>query len=309
MSYYELGGAAHGSITHYDVYPKKQTTYYWRWFAAAVLVVIIFGTSVIATKAFTSVEQATIELPKQATGTIGPQLTPQAQAVAAVVDRSPELQTTLEQWTDAQTESEWAFYVHSLEDGELQVGIDDSKPFELASIYKLFLLKPLAQKIPAEAWANTNVTDRSYLDCVQSMIRVSDNPCAEAIAGKLGWSVLHRQNHADGYKSTVFNRPDYLAGSAADTGLLLDRLYHGDGYDAKTKEIALEALGFQKRTEAIRRSCLGCTVYNKTGDLNGVRHDAAILEKNGKAYVVVIFSKNASWGQLANAAELINNHL
>jgi hypothetical protein len=141
------------------------------------------------------------------------------------------------------------------------------------------------------------------------MLAVSDNPCAEAIAGNLGWSTLHRQNLALGYKNTVLNSSENFVSTAADAGKLIDRLYHGKGYDAKTKSIALEALGMQKSVEAIRRACSGCTVYNKTGDLNGYKHDVAIVEKNGKAYVVVIFSKDTTWAQLTEAASIINSKL
>ena len=306
MSFYELDGGARGTFVSYDAYAQKQTPYYWRWLAVFVLMLIILVGGAAA-KTLTSVEQASIELPAIVSG--GPQPAQQTPLVAAATDRSPELQTALETWQAKQKDSEWAFYVHSLENDELEVGVDDEKPFALASIYKLFLIKPLAKKIPTEAWANTNVSERSYLACVQAMLSVSDNACAEAIAGNLGWSAIHRQNRSDGYQSTVFNRADSLVGSAADTGLLLDRLFSGDGYDAKTKEIALEALSKTKRTEAIRGACPGCTVYNKTGDFSGVRHDAALVQKDGKSYVVVIFSKGAQWKQLSDAAELIVPYL
>ena len=127
----------------------------------------------------------------------------------------------------------------------------------------------------------------------------------------LGWTGLHRQNLSDGYNHTVFNRADFLAGTTADTGLLLDRLYHGDGFGAKTREIALGALGKPKKVEAIRKGCgdVCAAVYNKTGDLNGVKNDAAIIEKDGRAYVVVIFSKGANWNQLVEASGLIANYL
>lgn len=306
MTFYDLGGARGLTPVSYDAYNPKQTNY-WRYTIALLLFLAILGTSTVV-KALASIEQSDIELPKPAYANSLPPV-PAENAAAAAVDRSPELDSALKTWQAQQTDSEWAFYVNSLDSDELKVGINDTKQFELASIYKLFLLKPLAQKIPAEAWSNTSVTERSYQDCVIAMLSVSDNLCAEAIAGRTGWSVLHRQNQADGYKSTVLNRADFLAGSAADTGLLLDRLYSGDGFDAKTKEIALGALGKSKRTEAIRKGCSGCIVYNKTGDFNGARNDAAIVEKNGKTYVVVIFSKGASWGQLVQASSIINNYL
>lgn len=263
-----------------------------------------------AIRIFTSVEQARTEKPRMAStaSMTTPELQPQAPHVLAETTAPSELQLELEAWTATKT-SDWSFYVQSLDGGDTLAELNQTKQFQMASIYKLFLLRPLAQKLPAEAWATSNVTERSYLACVQAMLAVSDNPCAEAIAGKLGWTSVHKQVQATGYKNTMLNNTEKFNSTTADTGLLLDRIYHGDGYDAKTKGIVLEALARRKGSEAIRRACASCMVYNKTGDLKGYKHDAAIVEKNGKAYVVVIFSSGATWPQLVEAATIINNRL
>lgn len=307
MSFYPMDGSQ-GVYTRYDSYVQKQTSY-WLWLAAALFLFIAFGLVGSRLKTFVSAEQASQEMPRQSTLALVDPEPSQIPTVVATIDRSPELQAELEAWQAKQQKGEWAFYISSLENDEMKVGINETTPMDLASIYKLFLIKPLGQKIPVDAWGNTNITERSYESCVIAMLAVSDNPCAEAIAAKIGWSALHRQNHADGYSSSVFNREDFLAASAADTGLLLDRLYHGDGYDAKTRQLALDALSTPKGIEAIRKTCNGCIVYNKTGDLMGVKHDAGIVQKSGKSYVVVMFSRHASWSQLAEASSIIHNRL
>lgn len=305
MSYYSLNGAPELTSVSLKAYEQKQTPH-WRFVVALSLLLMSASISLVTAKTFGSVEQASSELSVRNSE---PQYKQHIPSVAAAVDRSPELQRELDAWVSAQKDSEWAFSVHSLENDELKVAVHEKSQIEMASIYKLFLLKPLAQKIPAEAWAATSITERTYLACVQAMLSLSDNPCAEAIAARLGWTGVHRQLQADGYRQTVVNRTDMFVSTAADTALLLDRLYHGDGYNAKTREIALNALGTVKRTEAIRKACTDCKVYNKTGDLNGYKHDAAIVEKNDKVYVVVIFSKGASWGQLVESATVISQHL
>lgn len=309
MSHYEVGGAD-GAFASFDAYAQQKQIAYWRWILAAVLLLAALATGLLTAKTFAGVEQAQVELPKTTFNLqpTGPSLF-QTPAVAAAQDRSPELKHQLENWMATQSGSEWSFYVQSLESDELKLGINETQQFEMASIYKLFLVRPLAQKIPAEAWGSNNITNNTYLSCVQMMLALSDNPCAEAIAGSLGWSGVHRQAQSDGYRQTVLNRSDFFVSSVADAGLLLDRLYHGDGYDAKTKQIALDALGRSKHTEAIRKACNACQVYNKTGDLGGYKHDAAIVEKDGKSYVVVIFSKGAAWSQLTEAAGIISQQL
>lgn len=308
MTFYHLGGAHGLTPVNYDAYHSKHTNN-WRYVLAFVLLLMVLGSGVITTKTFASIEETNFELPKSLNVVAPDRPTISVPLVAPAVDHSPELKSDLLAWQAKQKGSQWAFYVQSLDNKDLEVGIDETEQSGLASIYKLYLIKTLAQKIPAEAWGNTKVTSRTYLDCVDAMLSVSDNPCAEAIASKLGWSAMHRQNQADGYKSTVFNKVDNLVGSPADVGLLLSRLFHGEGYDAKTKQIALDALGKTKKVEALRKGCSGCTVYNKTGDFNGARHDAGIVIKDGKAYVVVIFSKSATWSQLVEASTVISKHL
>jgi hypothetical protein len=308
VSYYSIYSTPRLTFVGLKAYKQKQS-YSWRYIAAAVLLVATLVASMLAAQTLASARQTTTEQPA-VTAAAQPPVEPDNQpAVTAVQDRSQGLKAELDAWIAAQKGSEWGFYVHSLDNDELEVGIDDTTQFQMASIYKLFLLKPLAQKLPAEAWATTAITERSYLDCVQAMLSVSDNPCAETIAGWLGWSAVHRQAQSDGYRQTVLNRADFLGGTAADTGLLLDRLYHGDGYGAKTRQISLDSLAKTKGSQAIRNACEGCSVYNKTGDLSGFKHDAAIVEIDGKTYAIVIFSKNSSWLKVTEAAALITRHL
>lgn len=306
--YYPLGGAPELTQVGFDAYNQEQSRD-WRFLAAALAVVIVFGFSIAAVTSLSAAEPESIELPAK-TVFIPPPVEEQfSPVVVPEINRSAELTAELENWVNSQTGSEWSFYVHSLGNDSLSVDMATTKRFEMASIYKLFLLRPLAQRIPSEAWGSSKVTDKTYLTCAQAMLAISDNPCAEAIAGRVGWSAAQRQIESDGYKQTVLNDTDLFVSSTADTGLLLDRLYHGDGYDASTRQISLQALSRPKGTEAIRKSCIGCDVYNKTGDLASAKHDAAIVEKDGKAYVIVIFSKNASWAQLTDSAKLINDYL
>ncbi len=235
-----------------------------------------------------------------------------AQTVSAAPAEEPtakeSLSAALETWAGNQ-KGEWGVYVDQL-DGDQAVTANwrAHTRYELASIYKLFLMKPLSQKIPAGQWDATKINERTYGECVDAMLALSDNGCATAIADRLGWRTVHYSNHKLGYKDTIFNK-EPLVGTAADTGLLLERLYSGDAYDQQTREKVLAAMKKPKKEEAIRRNCDDCTVYNKTGDFNGLRHDAAIVEKNGKAYSVVIFSKDGSWKQLRDVAALISEHL
>lgn len=303
MSYYHIDGVS-GVFASSDSSVHEQSKS-WRLRLATVVFVVSIVFSGVAVKVFAGIEQANIEMPRVMASV--PQPSTQAPVVVPSMPTSL-LQQELQSWADDKKVNA-SFYVQSLDNSTVLADIDSDKQYQMASIYKLFLIQPLAKKVPAEAWATTTITHKSYLSCVEAMLAVSDNPCAEAIADKLNWTAAQKQIQGAGYKNTVINNTAKFNSTASDTALMLDRLYHGDGYNAKTRNIALDALAKRKGSEAIRKACDGCNVYNKTGDLNGYRHDAAIVEKNGKSYVVVIFSQGSNWNQLKEAATIINTHL
>ena len=141
------------------------------------------------------------------------------------------------------------------------------------------------------------------------MLAKSDKDCTKALTDRLGLGTVHYAAQRLGYKDTQFNKKDAIQSTVADTGLLLERLYQSEGYDQTSREKIMAALQKPKKEEAIRRACQNCRVYNKTGDANGIRHDAALVIKNDKAYVVIIFSKDGSWQQMTEAAGIINRFL
>ena len=296
----------HGAYGAHEGYADKHI-FYWRWIAAVVLLTLAIAITTVTYKTYAGVQPSRVEPAMPALPAAPKPVQPAV--MPAVTDRGPELEAELTQWAAAQSGTEWGFYVRSLDDNSLNADIEESRQFDMASIYKLFILKPLAAKTPAEAWSANHIIGKSYQECVRLMLAVSDNPCAESLAETVGWSVAQKQINTDGYRNTIINDVSRFVSSPEDTGKLLERLHAGEGFDVRTKQIALDAMAQSKRTEAIRRACEGCQVLNKTGDLAGAKHDAGLVVKNGKAYVIVIFSKGASWNQLVQASKILNNYL
>lgn len=282
-----------------------------RYVIAMILVLSVAGSGLIVNRVFASLRAIDIAVPKVSSvvGSPEPVRGRELPAVAFEEDQSEKLKGALLSWRASQKGSNWSFYVKALDGARLDVGIDEKKQFETASIYKLFLLKPLEQKNPFGTWTNTKITSYTYAKCAEIMISLSDNPCAEAFVKHLGTRYIGRQTKAYGYTNTAFNRPDYFVTTTGDTGLLLARLYEGDGFDSALREFAITAMAKPKKREAVRLACADCRVMNKTGENNGVKHDAAIIEKNGKVYVVVIFSDRAAWSQVTNASQIIGAYL
>ena len=163
--------------------------------------------------------------------------------------------------------------------------------------------------VPASSWDTTHLNSRSYADCVDAMLRLSDNPCAEMIGDKVGWSKSEKYLRSTGYIQTTFMDRGMASGTAAETSQLLQYLYEGQGYDQTARDLVLKSMSTPKKKEAIRLACPDCAVYNKTGDLGAVHNDAAIVEKNGKTYVVVILSNRSNWQEMAELSAVIMAHL
>lgn len=235
-----------------------------------------------------------------------PKPTPVANSVSSIPN-TDNLQADIDTWIQAHKGVDWAVSVEALEGG-LLAQVNPDKTFTLASIYKLFLLQPLAEKIPSDQWSSATIQSQTYAACVDAMLRVSDNTCAEAIGNKLGWVQAEKFLRSLGYAKTSFTGAT-TTGTVGETAALLKNLHHLEGFDELTRKTALDAMLAPKKIEGIRHGCDGCTVYNKTGDLAGYHNDAAIVEKNGKFYSIVIFSKTGSWQQIAELTKVISAHL
>jgi hypothetical protein len=242
-----------------------------------------------------------------------PQMTPNqaAPAVAAVPAgrKVNELQIAVDQWLNLHPKSKWGISVRSIDGSNISAGHDSHQKITLASVYKLFLLQPLMISEPTSNWQTAAINNRSYADCVDVMLRLSDNPCAEAIGDKVGWSKSEKYLRASGYIHTTFMDKGKASGTAAETSQLLQNLYEGHGFNQTVRDLALKSMSAPKKKEAIRLACTDCKVYNKTGDLGTVHNDAAIVEKNGKTYVIVILSDRSNWQEVAELSAVIMKHL
>lgn len=236
--------------------------------------------------------------------------TPPKTTASAVVapkqeDKKPSLGQSLNTWTKTQKHGEYSFYVKEIGKTKPLAQVASDKPYYMASLYKLLLLDSVDEKVSATAWQQTKIASQSYASCVDKMLRFSDNPCAEAFGNALGWHIVQQRLAVRGLQNTSLDNAETFSSSAADMGRQLEYLYGKNGLSDAARKVAFSAMAAPKGAEAVRPACSGCVVYNKTGDLNGFKHDATIVEKAGKAYVVVIMTNGASWAQASEAAGII----
>jgi len=209
--------------------------------------------------------------------------------------------------------AQWSVVVRQLDGGDQTSTYNASAQYDPASIYKLYATYAFAQKVPAERWATEHTLngqgDHTYAQCIDAMLRLSDNPCGEAIGNQVGWANIDKAIHRAGFTTTTLNRSQGMLSTAADTASFLKQLEQGSLVTATVRDQILASLNGQRYRAGIPAGCDGCETFNKTGERDGFLHDAAIIHSGNHSYVLVIFSKGGTKSQIADLTSQINNFI
>ncbi len=201
----------------------------------------------------------------------------------------------------------WSVFIRDL-NSERMVSINADDRMQSASLYKLFLLPPLENKLPAKNW-NSRLGAHTINDCVMAMIRVSDNPCGEAVGNYVGWQYIDKYNQNIGFTKTKIGNTAQQT-TAREVGDLVYRLQNAQLLSDKARRLIFDGLYSQKLRMGIPTGCgEECLVGNKTGEDGPVKHDVAVVTHNSAKYVVVIMSENASWNDVASVAHTVDQAL
>ncbi len=223
-----------------------------------------------------------------------------------------DVQSVLDTWAAENPQQQWGIVVKSLEGPTFSASLNNDKEFRSASIYKLFLTLPLFNQVPVEHQQGTMVTvngkQKSLATCVDLMLRVSNNECGEAVGYYVNWQKADKVLAERGFTHTVFGKSSYLKTSAGDTAAFLESLY-GDMFNRTARETIMASLKQQRWRDGIPSGCPGCVVANKTGSIDNVMHDAAIVEYQGGTYVLTIFSEGGSFKQIAQLTGQIQQRI
>lgn len=137
-------------------------------------------------------------------------------------------------------------------------------------------------------------------DLARLMIVVSDNTASNLLLDRLGFTAVNRLLEQLGARNTVLRRkfmhPPGPAGdnltSASDCVRILRALWEGEVLQGPWKEEALEILSRQQYREKIpARLPYSAQVFNKTGELDGVRHDMGIVKDRGKTWILAVLTR------------------
>lgn len=199
---------------------------------------------------------------------------------------------------------EWAVYVYGLDTGrEASV---HNKPMQSASLIKLFIAgAAYEQKERLDAQSGAQDTEA----LLRAMITVSDNDAANTLVKRLGngdaiagMQAVNAFAAAHGYAETHmgrlmldFDAKDDNYTSVKDCGAILQHLYHQELAGAE------QIIGYMKeqtRTEKIPAGVpAGIVTANKTGELDTVENDAALVWGEREPYIICVMSEG-----LADAA-------
>lgn len=259
----------------------------------------IYGQPVTVQRAADEVEQVNLALPVEVEAT--------AVYDTAVVETG--LQVLIEDWAKRNNGAEWSVAVQRLGNKPATASYNADKQMDPASLYKLYLLKSLNEKIPYSQWTKKYVAGRTVKDCVNAMITVSDNACAVAIGKLIGWSKVDTSLKTAGLGGSKMNSGSGPYATAADTVKLLALLNDGKWLESGAQDFVMNSMKTQKFRNGIPAGIVACDVYNKTGDLNGYKHDAAIIKCGELVYSMVVMSKGGSDKQVADLSRAVNNYL
>ncbi|MDN4526873.1 serine hydrolase [Fictibacillus fluitans] len=217
---------------------------------------------------------------------------------------------------------EFAYYI---ETDEGYIGEKEEKVFPAASLIKLPIMieafrqreagvldltKPLniAQKDKVGGAGVINQLSPSasltVLDVLTLMITVSDNTAANIMIEKAGKEPINALLAELQCRQTVLQRKlmDFQAieegknnyTSAKDAVHLLREIHHGKLLQNDSRKTMLNIL----RNQQFRHKLPGSMdeevimIANKTGELQGTEHDAAIAEYQGRAIIAAVLTKN-----------------
>jgi beta-lactamase class A len=177
-----------------------------------------------------------------------------------------------------------------------------------ASVYKLFVAYSTIKEVEAGTWAWTAgaADGHSVAECFDRMISLSDNECAEALLVHAGVRTVQADAQSLGATSTTFAYAN-IRSTPNDVALLLSQLATNQlPISDKNRTKWLTAMNENTHLRGIPAGLPQSAVANKPGFLGPILNDAAIIDSpTGSSYILVIMTRNASWGSLAELSRQI----
>ena len=198
----------------------------------------------------------------------------------------------------------WSLYMKRLDTNET-IGIHDDEKMIAASLIKLFVAGEFYTLCEAGELNVDNYSNQPDL-----MISISDNGAANTLINACSMDKINEFSRENGFNETELNRrmlewngtENYT--SARDCGVLLEEVLNGKYVSEAASERILKALKNQDRKGKIPAGVpFEVETGNKTGELDNVDNDAAIVWSPNATYILVIMSSD-TYGRIDEIRKL-----
>ena len=198
----------------------------------------------------------------------------------------------------------WSLYMKRLDTNET-IGIHDDEKMIAASLIKLFVAGEFFT-LCEEGELNVD----NYSNQPDLMISISDNGAANTLINACSMDKINEFSRENGFNETELNRrmlewngtENYT--SARDCGRLLEEVLDGKYVSEAASERILTALKNQDRKGKIPAGVpFEVETGNKTGELDNVDNDAAIIWSPNATYILVIMSSD-TYGRINEIRKL-----
>lgn len=176
-----------------------------------------------------------------------------------------------------------------------------------ASVFKVFTAYAALTRVEqGKLSLNTPVAGGSLDYCLQQMILISDNDCAQAVGDKVGWQSAENQAHKDGFSRTYLNTPEgHPLSTANDEANLMAKLYAGKLVNAGHTNYLLDLMKRQIFRSGIPAGSRGATVADKIGELDKLNHDIGVVYGPKATYSLAIMTEGADAGSIRDLSRQI----
>lgn len=213
------------------------------------------------------------------------------------------LEEVIRRWQLAHPSVRLAVDVRELGVQERRAGYNSATQFYAASLYKLYVVGYLYERIEQGSLDQNSVASngRSYAACIDAMILVSDNTCSEDIGNSVGWSKIQAYINAKGFTGTSVNNGGIRA-TAAGASEFMERLYAGQLMNGDHTAHFLDLMKNQVYRSAIPAAMPGVVVADKVGFYGGSWHDSGIVYGPKSTYILSILTTGAGPTQIKDLA-------
>ncbi len=261
------------------------------------------GRGVDKTRALNDIKQAVIDKQSQVKGEVV-QLPVAIQTNRSYSATQSGFRIMFDEWAKEYPGMESSVYIKELSGRGLSAERGSGSAKYVASVAKLFIAHYLLANI--NDLNQQAYEGRSYSDCIEAMIRVSDNTCAEQIRSSLGVNTINGYVRNQGFGSV--NVGEYVA-SASDIGSFLERLNNGSLLDPAKSARIMNPMSNQIYRSGIPAGSFGSPVADKPGFYGDVWTDAGIVQSPSSTYVLVILTKGGGSGAVKTLAQRVHQTL